>query len=202
MERRARQLWDGTRIAARVDAINRVAVEERLSDRAVVAAVGRRVDALHLVVHDALVRERRVRRLRLVVPTLLLKRACPDIGVQDARVEHGIEVDVAEVVKVLPVLRGDGVHRLVGSSHRVEERLQRAFEKFDERLLQRILARAAQHRVLKDVRHASCERGSRADQLLSAERLRGQRLAPDSGSTREGARVRDQWTHCRLLAAS
>jgi hypothetical protein len=60
--------------------------------------VRRRVDALHLVEHDALERQRPGRIVELVVPALLLER----LLVGDALgVQHGVEVHVDEVVEVL-----------------------------------------------------------------------------------------------------
>mmetsp|Transcript_56405 Transcript_56405/g.155014 ORF Transcript_56405/g.155014 Transcript_56405/m.155014 type:complete len:276 (+) Transcript_56405:288-1115(+) len=146
-----RERRDDGRVAARVDRV-RVVGEGRLLRRAVHARLGRRVHALHLVEHDSLVHERRRRVLKLVVPPLLRQDCRVLLG---ARVQHGVKVHVDKVVEVLGVLRGDGVAGAVGVGERVEERLQRALEQLDERLLGRVLVRTAQHRVLENVRHAS-----------------------------------------------
>ena len=171
LEGLVRERRDRGRVAARVDAVDRVAAEERALAGARVQRVGRRVDALHLVVHDAVVAERPVGRLELDVPALLLEHARPEL-----REEHGVEVDIDEVVEVLRVLRRDRVARLVRHREGVEEGLQRALEQLDERLLERVLARAAEDAVLEDVRHAGVvgrQRGERdAEDLVVVVRRR------------------------------
>lgn len=55
----------------------------------------------------------------------------------------------------LEVLRRHRVASAVGVRESVEESLKGPFEQVHERLLHRVLAAAAQHRVLEDVGHAS-----------------------------------------------
>ena len=106
-------------------------------------------DVLH-VVECGFVRCRRS-ALELVVPAFLLKDR---FLLVDPRMEHRIEVHVHEVVQVLLVGRGNWVQRLVGKGHGVQERLHRAFQQVDERFLDRVLARTAEHRMLEDVKDA------------------------------------------------
>ena len=149
-ERLLREVRDGLGVAARLMAVRRRRVE-RVHDAALEQVVRRGERALHLVVDDAAVRERVLWLLDLIVPALLHE----DLRVlAHVRVEDGIEVDVHEVLEVLVVAAGHRVHRLVRIRHRVEEGVERAFDELDERLLERVLARAAERRVLDDVRDA------------------------------------------------
>mmetsp|Transcript_615 Transcript_615/g.1804 ORF Transcript_615/g.1804 Transcript_615/m.1804 type:complete len:210 (-) Transcript_615:207-836(-) len=68
-------------------------------------------------------------------------------------VEHRIQVNVHEIVKVPRVAGGHRVARPVRVSERVEERVQTRFHELHEGLLDRVLPRPAQHRVLQNVRH-------------------------------------------------
>ena len=74
--------------------------------------------------------------------------------VEDGGVQHGVEVDVHEVQKILLIGTRHGVDRLVGVGHGVQERLHRAFEQVYEGLFHGKLVRAAKHRVLEDVEDA------------------------------------------------
>lgn len=127
----------------------------------------------HLVEHDPLEPQRlggrrgsslaplpRALRVRLEVPPFLRKRA----RVFDAaRVQHGVEVHVDEVVEVGQVGRRDGIAGAVRVREGVEERVERALHQLDERLLDRVLAAAAEHRVLEDVRDALAVVDGRAE---------------------------------------
>ena len=149
-ERLLREIRDGLGVAARLMAVRRRRVE-CVHDAALEQVVRRGERALHLVVDDAAVRERILRLLDLIVPALLHE----DLRVlAHVRVEDGVEVDVHEVLEVLVVAAGHRVHRLVRIRHRIEEGVERALDELDERLLERVLARAAERRVLNDVRDA------------------------------------------------
>ena len=141
------QVGDASRVAARIDAIG-VIGEERLLRVTAQQIIGRRVSALHLVEHNALEAKRLVGTFEFVMPAFLLEYLR-----RDARVEHRVEVNIDEVVEVLQVLAGDGVTRFVGVSEGIQEGVQRPLDEFDKRLLHRVLARPAQHRVFHDVRH-------------------------------------------------
>ena len=130
--------------------------------------LGRGQGALHLVVDDAVERERGVCAggVDLVVPALLLEDALAAI---DCGVQHGVEVDVHEVLEVAVVRGRNGVHRLVRERKGVEERLHGALEQMDERLLDGEAVRAAQDGVLEDVEHARVVGGRRLER--DGERL-------------------------------
>eukprot|EP00982_Pelagococcus_subviridis_P010970 31044-Pelagococcus_subviridis.AAC.4 len=117
------QIRNDARVAAAVHAV-RVIREQRLLARRREHRIRGRVHALHLVEHDAL----------------------------ELRVEHRVEVHVHKVLEVLKVTAGDRVARAIGVRHRVQERVQRPLDELHERLLDRVLPRAAQHGVLQDVR--------------------------------------------------
>ena len=91
--------------------------------------------ALHFVVNDAAVSQRRVDVFNLVMPALLHENF--------GRGEHGgiedrVQVNVLQVSEIFCVAAGDGVNGFVGISHGVEESVERAFDQFDERFLERI----------------------------------------------------------------
>ena len=154
LRERGDRLW----IAARLAAIRRIGIERR-HDTAAEQIVGRGECALHLVVDHAAVTQRSIRIVELVVPALLHQH----LRIRaHGWIEHRIEVHIHQVLKVAVVSARNGVHRLVWERHRVEERVERALHKLDERFLQRILARAAEHGVLHDVRHARIIHGRRA----------------------------------------
>lgn len=93
------------RVPSRIDRVG-VVREGGLLRRAVHSGFRGRVDPLHFVEDDPLVRERGGGFFQLVVPSFLSQHHRVALG---ARVEHGVEVDVHKVVKVLGVLRS---HRL------------------------------------------------------------------------------------------
>ena len=153
-----RERGDRLGIAARLAAIRRIGIECR-HDTAAEQIVGRGECALHLIVDHAAVTQRSIRIVKLVVPALLHQH----LRIRaHGWIEHRIEVHIHQVLKVAVVSARDGIHRLVGERHRVEERIERALHKLHKRLLQRILARAAEHGVLHDMRHARIIHGRRA----------------------------------------
>ena len=139
------ELRDHRRVAAGVQPVG-VVREEPLAGRAAQDRVRRRVDALHLVEDDATIGQRCVRRFQLVVPTFLAQ-----VVRRDERVKDRVQVDLDQVVEVLQVGARHRVGRLVGRGEGVEKGVQRPLEQLHEGLLERILLRAAQHRVFQDV---------------------------------------------------
>ena len=106
--------------------------------------------ALHLVEHNALVQRCAV-FVQLDVPAFLIE----DVRVlQDARREHSIQIHFRQVQEVLLVAAGDGVNRLVGEGHRVQERRHAALHQLDERFTNGILGAAAEHRMLQNMEYA------------------------------------------------
>ena len=83
------------------------------------------------------------------MPALLLEHRR-----REPREEDGVHVDVHEVVEVRQVGGGHRVARAVGVGEGVDEGVERGLDELHEGLLHGVLARAAQHAVLEDVRHA------------------------------------------------
>ena len=105
--------------------------------------------ALHLVEHNALVQRRAV-FVQLNVPAFLIE----DVRVlQDARREHRVQIHFRQVQEILLVAAGDGVNRLVGEGHRVQERVHAALEQFDKRLTDGVLGAAAEDGMLQNVEY-------------------------------------------------
>ena len=123
--------------------------EQRRGKRVVEHRIGIGKGALHLVVHDAVVAQRLVGPVDLVVPSLLLEDGALLV---DRGVENGIHIDVHEVQKVLLVGARHRVHRFIRERHGVQKRLHGAFDEVDEGLFDGEFVRAAQHRVLEDVK--------------------------------------------------
>ena len=148
---------DGGGLAARLEAVRRVG-EQRRRKLVVENRLGVGERAFHLVIHHAVVGElaRALLAGEFHMPAFLLEdRAL----VEDGGVQHGVEVDVHEVQKVLLIGARHGVDRLVGVGHGVQECLHRAFEQVHEGLFHGKLVRAAKHRVLEDVEDARVVRG-------------------------------------------
>ena len=123
---------DGGGLAARLEAVRRVG-EQRRRKLVVENRLGVGERAFHLVVHHAVVSElaRALLAGEFHMPTFLLEdRAL----VEDGGVQHGVEIDVHEVQKVLLVGACHGIDRFVGVGHGVQERLHRAFEQVHEGL--------------------------------------------------------------------
>ena len=83
--------------------------KERPLERAVMQLVRRRVDSFHFVEDDPLVCKWLGRVVHLIVPPLLLEDEWALLRVKHARKVARVEVDADQVVKVLLVLRRDGV---------------------------------------------------------------------------------------------
>ena len=119
------------------------------------------VGALHLVVDDPLDRQRRAD-----VPDPLEVQMVPllfEMLLGEQRPEHGVAVDSGDVLEVLPVHAGAGVDGLVRVGHGVQETGQAGFQQLVERVFDGISRRAAQRRVLQDVRQPAVVRRRRLE---------------------------------------
>ena len=106
-------------------------------------------DAFHLVVHDALDPHRAVLRFQIEVPSFLTERVWCEQGK-----EHRVAIHVNEVEEIGLNLARHGIDGLVRIREGVEKRLERAFQEFLKRVLERKRARSAQHRMFEDMRCA------------------------------------------------
>ena len=150
------ELRNGARMATRFESVTRA--REQLGVHAAVQhtfGVGQR--AFHLVEHHAVVAQALgrsrlgVRVVKLVMPAFLLKHRTLAV---DRRVQHGVHIHIGQVLEVLVVGAGHGVHGFIGERERVEDRLHRGFQQIDERLFHREFIGTAQHGMLQDVEHA------------------------------------------------
>ena len=158
-EHLARERGNCVRIAARLASVRRIRVERR-HDAAAEQIIRRRERALHLVVDNAAVTERRTRIVQFVMPALLHEhlRILTHRGVK-----YRVEIDVHQILEIARIAARHRVHRLVRERHRVQERIERALHQLHKRLFERILARPAEHRVLNDMRDARIVRRRRAE---------------------------------------
>ena len=135
------EVRDRARQATRLETIGGIGKERRLERvEEHVVRVGH--NALHLVEHHTVIRERRVCVLELVVPALLFEDL---FALVDGRMQHRIEIDIHKVHQVFLVRARNGIDRLVCEGHGVQERLHRALEQVHERFLHRELVRTAQY---------------------------------------------------------
>ena len=138
------------RIAAGIQGI------ERIGEHGVLRflqqhGVGRGVHAFHFVEHHALVvpGSAVLLRVHVDVPAFLAQHI-----LVDARKEHGVKVDVDEIVEILQVGAGHRIAGLVRKGKCVEEGLEGAFQQFHKRFLDRIAARTTQHGVFQNMGHS------------------------------------------------
>ena len=105
--------------------------------------------SFHLVVYDAVVFQLVFRGVKLITPAFLPEDFLMLI---DVRVEHGIHVDVHQILKILVVAACHRINGLVRIGHGIQEGIQGAFHQFHEGILRREILRAAQDRMLHDMR--------------------------------------------------
>ena len=89
------------------------------------------------------------------MPALLAKDLLVGINI---RVEHGIQIYVHQVLKILVVDAGHGIDRLIGIGHGIQKRIQGSLYQLHKRILHRKLPGSAEHRMLHDMRHAGTVR--------------------------------------------
>jgi hypothetical protein len=107
------------------------------------------VGPFHFIENNAFIIQRFPRFLEFVVPAFLLEDVRSEPGIK-----HRIEIHIHEIVKILNILAGDRVTRLVRIGHGVQECLERTLEKLYERFPHRVFAGAAQNGMFQDVSHA------------------------------------------------
>mmetsp|Transcript_23071 Transcript_23071/g.68051 ORF Transcript_23071/g.68051 Transcript_23071/m.68051 type:complete len:826 (-) Transcript_23071:987-3464(-) len=153
------QFGDDGGISSRIDPVG-VVGEDRPLGFAIEERIGAGVHPLHLVVHHPLVREWLRGVLQFQMPPLL----GVDHGIGGgARMKDGVGVHVHQVVKILGILGRHDVARAIGVREGVQEGLEGSLEELHERILGGVLAGAAQHRMLQDVRHAGGVGGGGAE---------------------------------------
>ena len=155
------KLGDHLRVAAGLHAVGRIRVH-RLTEHAVRASVGIGKCSLHLAVHDSVDTELRLGALQLIVPALLEEDL---FSLVDQRMQHGIHVDIDQVLKILVVAAGAGIAGPCGRGKRVDKCAEGSLVHLGERVLHGKFLGAAQHRMLQNMRHTRAvrRRGAESD---------------------------------------
>ena len=109
------------------------------------------VHALHLIVHNSVVLQVSVHRVKLIVPALLLHDLIMYI---DIRIEHCIQIHTHDVLKVLLIEASYRIYRLVWISHGVQKGVQRTFCQLNKWILYRIFLWTTKHWVLNYMRYS------------------------------------------------
>ena len=151
------QVRNALGIAAGIQAVKRVR-EQGLLALLGQHGIRRGIHALHLIVDHALVGPGAVGAFRLHVPAFLAEDILADAGMKDR-----VDVDVDEIVKIAQVGAGHRIAGLVRKVKALRKVCSEPFEQLHEGLLDRILVRAAEHRMLQNVGHARGIRGRRAE---------------------------------------
>ena len=113
--------------------------------------------SFHLIIYDSLVLELRAG----IIPLFELESVAflAEVeGVQSGEERH-LQVHRKQVVEVLLVGRGEGVHGEVTASPRVHVSVQTALDHVEERVSHRVLSGAASRQVLEDVRFTRVDIG-------------------------------------------
>ena len=113
--------------------------------------VRRRESALHLIVDNAVVRDRIVFILNMIMPSFLAENIRLVI---DMRMEDSIQIDIHQVAEIRVIGARDRIHGLVRVCHRIQECVERTLDELDERVFQREFFGTAQHGMFVDVGHA------------------------------------------------
>ena len=119
-----RQLRDSVRIAAGLKAVASVG-EQRLHRLVFQKSVGRRINALHLVINNAVIAQLALRAFQIIMPALLAQRIF--IFVKQ-RIKHRVQINVHQIMKILGVAAGNGINRFIGIGHGIQESIQRALD--------------------------------------------------------------------------
>ena len=96
--------------------------------------IGRRKSSLHLIVDDAVNRDRALRVLCLIMPALLAEDILLYI---DVRIEHCVKIDVHQVLEIRVIAARHRIYSLIRVSHRVKECVERTLYQLNERVLDR-----------------------------------------------------------------
>ena len=94
------------------------------------------------------------------MPALLLENflLMVDIGIK-----HCIEIHMHQILKILVIAACNRINRLVAVCHGVQKCVERPLHKLYKRVLNRKILRAAQHRMLHNMRHPRGVRRRRAE---------------------------------------
>ena len=108
-----------------------------------------RKNPFHLIIDHAVDRQGRIHALHLIMPALLAENLLMLVNV---RIEYGIQIDLHQVLEILPIAAGHRVNRLVRVGHGIEEGIEGTLDQLHKRILHREFLRPAEHRMLQDMR--------------------------------------------------
>ena len=156
-----RELRNSIRIAAGLKAVAGIR-EQSLQRFVFQISVRRRINALHLVIYNAVVAQLAIKAVNIIMPALLTQSIFVFIN---QRIKNSVQINIHQVMEVLIVATGNRINRFIRISHSVQKGVQRALHKVDKRLLQMIFARAAERGMLQNMCHACiiCRRRSKGN---------------------------------------
>ena len=153
------QIRNALGISARIHAVGGIR-KQGIHDLSLQHIIRRGIGPLHLIVDDAVDHDRIIRVLDLITPAFLAEDHLISV---DVRVEHRIQIDVHQIPEVLVVAACHREHGLVRIGHGIEKCIHGTLDQLYERVLGRILLRAAQDRMLYDMRNARGIHGGGAE---------------------------------------
>ena len=156
-----RELRNSIRIAAGLKAVAGIR-EQSLQRFVFQISVRRGINALHLVIDNAVIAQLAIKAVNIIMPALLTQSIFVFIN---QRIKNSVQINIHQVMEVLIVATGNRINRFIRISHSVQKGVQRALHKVDKRLLQMIFARAAERGMLQNMCHACiiCRRRSKGN---------------------------------------
>ena len=156
-----RELWNCIRIAAGLKAVAGIR-EQSLQRFVFQISVRRGINALHLVIDNAVIAQLAIKAVNIIMPALLTQSIFVFIN---QRIKNSVQINIHQVMEVLIVAAGNRINRFIRISHSIQKGVQRALHKVDKRLLQMIFARAAERGMLQNMCHACiiCRRRSKGN---------------------------------------
>ena len=125
------QLRNSVRIAAGFKAVA-VVREQSLHCFVFQICVRRRIYSLHFVINNAVVAQLAVEAVQIIMPALLTQGVSVLV---EGRIEHSVQIYVHQVMEVLIVAAGNGIHGLIREGHSVQKGVQRTLDEVYEGLL-------------------------------------------------------------------
>ena len=134
-------------ISAGLDTIGGIR-EKRIEDLPLQDILRRRKCTFHLIVYNTIVDQLLFRTLQLVMPALLKEDLFPFVNI---RIKDRIQINIHQILEILIVAAGNGIHGLIRIRHGIQKRVQGTFYQLYKRILGRIFAASAENAVLHDM---------------------------------------------------
>ena len=141
------QLRNMIRITAGILAVC-VIRKKRLLNGSLQHLIRRRVRSLHLVVDNTVDGQRGILGFQLIMPALLHKNL---FVADNIRMKNRIHVHIHQILKILIIVAGNRIQRLLRICHGIQKCVERSLHQFDKRILDRKLQRTTERRVLNDM---------------------------------------------------